>query len=254
MMSAAPQLKGIAAYAPKNVRRPARSHAQLDDAFEFFNRELFGGKLPPCLITFERQGRALGYFCPSRFVNIDDASEVVDEIALNPIHFARRLTPDVLSTLVHEMAHLWQHHFDRPGRRGYHNRRWAFKMIDLGLVPSSTGEPGGKPTGDHVSHFIRENGPFDRACKLYLSATQTTLFQDRAYRCVEVCEGGGSDEGDDVSGSQPGGADQDHTLRERERKAASKTAYRCPTRGCQVAWANRGSRLICALCDEEMLP
>ncbi|MGD0185318.1 MAG: SprT-like domain-containing protein [Roseiarcus sp.] len=247
-MFAAPQRTGIAACAPKSVRRPARSHAQLDDAFEFFNRELFGGKLPPCLITFERQGRALGYFAPSRFVNVDDASEVVDEIALNPIHFARRLTPEVLSTLMHEMAHLWQHHFDRPGRRGYHNRRWALKMIDIGLVPSSTGKPGGRPTGDHVSHSIRENGPFDRACKSYLSTTRTTLFQDRAYRCVEA------DEGEEIAGSQPRSTDEDHSLRERERKAASKTRYRCPTPGCQVAWANRGSKLICALCDEEMLP
>jgi hypothetical protein len=50
----------------------------------------------------------------------------------------------VLSTLVHEQAHLWQHHFGKPGRGRYHNREWAAKMVEIGLIPSATGEPGGK--------------------------------------------------------------------------------------------------------------
>jgi len=146
------------------------------------------------------------------------------------------------------MVHLWQQHFDRPSRRGYHNKRWASKMVEIGLVPSSTGKPGGRPTGYRVSHFIRENGPFDRACRAYLASAQTTLFQDRAYWCVEI------DEGQDPATPQTRSPDADRERHERERKAASKTRFRCPTRGCQVAWANRGSKLICALCDEEMLP
>jgi hypothetical protein len=30
-------------------------------------------------------------------------------------------------------------------------------------MPSSTGEPGGKRTGQHVSHYIVDGGPFDLA-------------------------------------------------------------------------------------------
>lgn len=38
----------------------------------------------------------------------------------------------MLSTLVQEMVHLWQHHFGKPGRRRYLNKQWADKMDSLG--------------------------------------------------------------------------------------------------------------------------
>jgi hypothetical protein len=48
----------------------------------------------------------------------------------------------VASTLVDEVAHLWQSMHGKPGRRGYHNGEWPRKMDELGLTPSSIGEPG----------------------------------------------------------------------------------------------------------------
>jgi hypothetical protein len=45
----------------------------------------------------------------------------------------------ILSTLVHEMVHVWQETYGNPSRRGYHNRQWAEKMREVGLQPSSTG-------------------------------------------------------------------------------------------------------------------
>ncbi len=59
------------------------------------------------------------------------------------------------------MVHLWQFHFRKPGRRGYHNREWADKMLEVGLVPSDTGLPGARVTGDRMSHYVMESGPFD---------------------------------------------------------------------------------------------
>ena len=56
------------------------------------------------------------------------AEETTDEIALNPATFHDRTAEEILSTLVHEMVHLWQHHFGTPSRASYHNREWAAKM------------------------------------------------------------------------------------------------------------------------------
>jgi hypothetical protein len=36
-------------------------------AFDFFNRELFGGSLPQLLVTLQRHALAAGYFSPERF-------------------------------------------------------------------------------------------------------------------------------------------------------------------------------------------
>jgi hypothetical protein len=116
-----------------------RTYKTLDDAYRFFNDRLFEGKLPACLITMQRTANAYGYFAGGRFGSVD-GKEVTDEIALNPSHFRSRTTEQSLSTLVHEMVHLQQHHFGKPGRAGYHNKQWSQMMRDVGLVPSGTGQ------------------------------------------------------------------------------------------------------------------
>jgi len=70
---------------------------------------------------------------------------------------------DIFSTLVHEMCHLWQWEFGHYSRSGYHNKEWAKKMIEIGLMPSDTGKVGGKKTGQHMTHFIIKNGAYELA-------------------------------------------------------------------------------------------
>src|SRR5271155_2223097 len=96
-----------------------RTYTSLDDAFAFFNKELFGGRLPACLITMQRSKSAYGYFAGDRFGS-KDGKEITNEIALIPSHFHERSTEQSLSTLVHEMTHLEQHHFGKTSRSGYH--------------------------------------------------------------------------------------------------------------------------------------
>jgi predicted SprT family Zn-dependent metalloprotease len=82
----------------------------------------------------------------------------VDEIAMNPVYFSIRTIKATLSTLVHEMVHQWQFHFGEPGRRGYHNKQWAARMERVGLMPSDTGEPGGRKVGQSMTHYIIAGG------------------------------------------------------------------------------------------------
>ncbi len=206
------------------IASPTRTYTSLDAAYDHFNRDLFSGQLPPCLITMQRHKGAYGYFCGERFASVADPKDITDEIALNPAHFARRTPTHTLSTLAHEMAHLWQHHGGKPGRRGYHNREWAAKMREIGLIPSATGEPGGKETGEKVSHYIDEGGRFAASCTAFLASSAAILYHDRAG------------EGEDAA---------------RRKKAASKTRYTCPS--CRAnAWAKPDAKLICGECDEPM--
>lgn len=85
----------------------AQAYAELQAAFDHYNRELFGGELPPCLITMQREKRTYGYFSSERFVHRHDRSKT-DEIAINPSYFAVVPLLEVLQTLVHEMVHAWQ--------------------------------------------------------------------------------------------------------------------------------------------------
>ena len=141
-----------------------QTYTELLRAYEFFNRELFGNQLPSApskvLITLRVTGRSYGYYAAERFG--DRATRRIDEIALNAQRFHVDDTREILSTLVHEMKHLWQQHFGRPSRRCYHNREWADAMEAAGLMPSNTGAPGGRRTGQQMSHYIIDGGPYDR--------------------------------------------------------------------------------------------
>lgn len=136
---------------------PAQYRA-LQDAYDFLNRKLFSDALPDVLVTLQRQARSRGYFAPQRFAGRRDESRV-HELALNPDAFEGRTDREIVSTLGHEMGHLWQEEFGTPPRRGYHNREWAAKMKEIGLQPSSTGEPGGKEIGQNMTHYIIKGGP-----------------------------------------------------------------------------------------------
>ena len=120
-----------------------KAYAELQQAYDVFNTALFDGQLPPCLITMQRKNGTYGYFAGGPLRNAD-GEELTDEIAMNPAHFATRSAEEVLSTLAHEMVHLWQHHCGKPSRPAYHNREWAVMMKAVGLIPSDTGAQGAR--------------------------------------------------------------------------------------------------------------
>ena len=194
-------------------------YRSFQQAYDFFNAELFGGKLPQVLVTLQRHAKAYGYFAPERFVGRAQ-EEAAHELAMNPDHFGRT-DALILSTLVHEMVHVWQQVHGKPPRRSYHDRQWAAKMKEVGLYPSSTAAPGGKETGQKVSHYIIENGPFQQA----FAKLEATGFRLRWQ-------------------SRPEGE------AERRKKAASKTKYTCPDCGVN-AWAKPETLLICGECYED---
>jgi hypothetical protein len=181
-------------------------------AFDYFNRTLFGDRLPRCILNFSRHARAFGFFSPERWGCGDEHTH---EISLNPDVLNRPLL-DSMGTLVHEMVHLWQREFGKPSRRGYHNAEWAGRMEEIGLMPSDTGQPGGKRTGQRVSHYVIDGGPFDAA------------FQAMPSECRLPWTSGQPDER-----GKP--------------KRTDKVKYECIT--CEVSvWGKAGLDIVCGNC------
>jgi hypothetical protein len=52
-------------------------------------------------------------------------------------------------------------------------------MHEICLIPTGTGEPGGKETGQKVTHTVEEGGRFDEACKASLAAHPAILYHHR---------------------------------------------------------------------------
>ena len=136
-------------------------------AFHFFNDRLFRGDLPDCMVVLHRKNGARGYHRlrrlqrPAAKTPMRPSSTKLRSIPM-PSQTAR--TARSSARLVHEMCHLWQSAHGKDYKKGAHNKEWVRKMEAIGLIPSATGEPGGKQTGRNVTHYIEIGGPFDVAC------------------------------------------------------------------------------------------
>jgi len=188
-------------------------------AYDFFNRELWDSALPDLLVTLQRKGNMRGYFHGERFHHRANSAKT-DELALNPDNFAGRTDEEILSTLAHEMAHVWEFH-SAPRTAGYHSKKWGQEMLRIGLHPSSTGEPGGKMTGYRVSHYIVSGGMYAQA----YAKLKTKGFKLHWQSGPET--------------------------KERKKKRESKTKYTCPD--CKLnAWAKPEAHLVCGDCGTNL--
>jgi len=160
------------------------TYKELELAYAFFNERLFDGKLPPCLITLQREKRTLGYLSHGRFVN--SGGEQIDELAMNPSYFGVRSIKQTLSTLVHEQCHKYQRFIGKRHRAGYHDKVFSEIMEERGLFTSNTGKFGGKRTGQQMTHYIIKDGPFDKACDELIDSEFSLSWFDRFHFVDEL--------------------------------------------------------------------
>lgn len=209
------------------IRPTQMQYSVLQSAFDYFNKALFKDSLPQVMLSLNRERNTYGYFVPSIWTD-DDGVEQWGEIALNPdfiLKDGERTDKEVYSTLVHEMCHLWQEYDGSAPRRCYHNKDFAEKMERVGLITSSDGTPNGKRTGQHVTHYIKEGGAFEKA------------YNDMPDTLRIPC----------------------HTLfrlqgetKKKIKKARSKSVtYFCPICGATVK-GKENMNLICGDCSEQM--
>lgn len=187
-------------------------------AWSWFNDKLFEGNLAPCILNFSRRTkRTNGFFAPQKWAKDE---QVVPEISLNPDQLKRPLA-EVMSTLAHEMTHQWQFQSGNPSRGGYHNTEWGQKMKEIGLYPSNTGQPGGKETGQQMTHYVIEGGLFE------------TAFQTMP---------------EEYSIPWTSGIEQ---VNPAPKKLESKVKFTCLSCGVN-AWGKPGLLIKCKPCDMEM--
>lgn len=206
------------------IRLTTEIYTTLEDAYNFFNDMLFENKLPCVVIVLHRKKNTNGYFHGDRFVERSSIKtskkklNTVSELSLNPDTFIYRTDEQILSTLLHEMVHVWQHVYgEKKSKNGYHNKEWGNKMKEVGLYPSSTGKPEGKETGQKVSHYIIKDGKFELHVKQLLKSTKLNWSSFPILPKVA------------------------------EKK--EKTKYVCP--GCNAkVWGKPGMNIECSDCEE----
>lgn len=241
-------------------------YGNLYSAFEYFNKALFEGKLPACLITLRSANRFHGYHHAKRFIAKN--GDLIDELGLNPGFFAIRSPEEALSTLVHEMVHHWQAHFGQGTHSNPHNKEWAAKMQEVGLMPSATGLPGGEKTGRNMTHYILPDGPFIHVCRELIASGFCFIWHDRfapkepesmqinlqklAEHNLDIKPSAApiqSIEAPKESRPAPGKPPQTVAVYSPPPKKAS-TRVKLVCTSCQTyVWANKEVKLVCGECD-----
>ncbi|MVT12524.1 SprT-like domain-containing protein [Chitinophaga tropicalis] len=214
----------------------------LENLFFYYNVELFDAELPDCLINLSRKNNSAGFFAPERWKDAK-TEKAVHEISLNPDTF---FISDIYwhQTLVHEMCHLWQQTLGEPPRRGYHDKEWAQKMIAVGLMPSTTGQPGGKITGQNMSDYVIDGGPFQTVFNKISVEELASLRLPYAPNLpmMIVVPGAPATEGAAPTAVAPAGPKGT-----RGSRSGVKAVYTC-TCGTKV-WGKPALRIKCGECD-----
>lgn len=198
-------------------------HKILNLIYDTFNKEIFNGDLPGIIFTIDaRDSKFYGLFHFEKMKTGKFGDEsLLSTITMNSDYFNRDPI-ETMATIVHEMVHCWQFYYGNPSG-AYHNREWAAKMEFIGLMPSSTGEPGGKRTGRIVSHYIINGGLFERIASNFIENEKIiTLFEGIRYP------------------------------KKAANKSRNKMKYTCPS--CRSnTWGKEGLSIICGDCRTDFI-
>jgi predicted SprT family Zn-dependent metalloprotease len=188
-------------------------------AYDYFNENLFENELPQCMITLQRKNGAYGYYKKCAFTNSEN--ETIAEIALNPNEFNRPIK-DILSTLVHEQAHLLHDVRGYVSRRGFHSKNWCEIMKGIGLQAVSCKDGQDCDTGGaKMTHRILEGDIFDTTCD--------DLLEEVSFDLTNIIE-----------------------IKEKKEKKTTKYIYICSECHEEVTAKREGLKLICGSCSVEM--
>ena len=143
-------IRGVASTPSPQHIIPADVVAFLYGHVDFMRAEFFGGALPEVVLSFDvTDRRTLGHYHLSR-----NGLGVRWAVNLNPIHLARPVF-HVLSTLLHELAHAWQHEHGKPSKPPHHNREFQDRCEAFGIPTDEGGHDQG----------VRHGSPFEDYCK-----------------------------------------------------------------------------------------
>lgn len=145
---------------------------RLSIAFEIFNKELFTGELPPAMLQLRNKPGSYGYFAPNKWKGQGDG-DLLDVINLDSKTAAERPLIELLSTLVHEMAHSYVFNVVNEGKKpGGHGPDWRNKMLAIGLPPVPIGR-------DKSTHRIDHAGLYAKAFERNRAKLQELPWSER---------------------------------------------------------------------------
>ena len=147
-------------------------------------------KFPPVLyaINYSCERCCVAYVRPNSLFDTDK-KEIVQYLCFNPNYLNRTLA-ETLSTMVHELCHVYETAYIHIPRGGYHTNAWCDLMRACGLEPVFF-----NPSRTAVSHTIVEGGLFEQFANYFIEKYGDNYFNITVHDW--------DDDGDDPTPTNP---------------------------------------------------
>lgn len=199
-------------------------------------------KFPPVLyaINYSCERCCVAYVRPNSLYDTDK-KEIVQYLCFNP-NYLNRTFKETLSTMVHELCHVYETAYIHIPRGGYHTNAWCDLMRGCGLEPVFF-----NPSRTAVSHKIIEGGLFDEFAKYFIEKYGDNYFNLTIHDWDD-------DEPTEPTEPTPNNPDAPAPLRPDNWGKRPKTYNRNKIKyvcSCGVkVWGKPNLKIACAVCSE----
>ena len=232
------------------VKTSTELYAKIQTVIDELDSTFFSGKekerIPELVFAVNNQCRA----CVTAFVSPDALydkrnNRKLQYLGINSKYLDRDVSA-ILSTICHELCHIYENAYIHIPRGGYHDRQWVELMEGCGLTPVFLNK-----SKTSVSTKIAEGGAFEEFVKTFKEKHGEDYFNIVEYS-IEIEHKTkvalGIEEGEDTEDSSPKADNADKPVKKYNR---NKVKYTCPDCGMHL-WGKSNLSIICGECNMKL--
>ena len=232
----------------KEVKTSTELYSKIQTVIEEIDKAFFSGakkeKIPQLVFAINNKCRTcvVAYVQPDALYDKKTDTKL-QYMGINPDYLDRSIG-EILSTVCHELCHVYEHAYIHIPRGGYHDKQWAELMADCGLEPIYNNS-----SKTSVHHKIIPGGVFEKFVEGFTEKYGGDYFNIVSYS-AEVMRRTRKELGieDDPDADTPKPDNADKPIKKYNR---NKIKYVC--RGCGLkVWGKAGLSVSCNECMETL--
>lgn len=232
----------------KEVGTSVELYAKVQTVIDELDKEFFSGKgkqkIPQVVFAINNRCKS----CVVAYVQADalydkSTDKKLQYLAINPDYLNRDIG-EIVSTICHELCHVYENAFIHIPRGGYHDKQWADLMRDCGLEPVYLNK-----SKTAVNHKVIKDGAFEAYVKKFEEKHGKDFFNIVSYSS-EVQKKVRKELGikDDEDDGEPKADNADKPVKKYNR---NEIKYVCASCGLKV-WGKSGLSIRCNECDYDL--
>lgn len=228
----------------EEVRTSTELYEKIQKVIDEIDSRFFSGKgkakIPEVVFAINNKCRTciVAYVQPDALYDKKTDTKL-QYMGINPDYLDRSLG-EILSTVCHELCHVYEHAFIHIPRGGYHDKQWSELMTDCGLEPVYNNS-----SKTSVTHKIIPDGEFAEFVEYFKEKYGEDYFNIVSYS-TEIMKRTRKELGiEDNDEDTPKADNADKPIKKYNR---NKIKYTCPDCGAKV-WGKSGLNIYCNDCE-----